>query len=146
MTFEHIWCLHCSVGSCILAQLFEVFDGSSYPRLHFHVHSMGGPWGLISAAGKTFRKWVARYLLPFIRTYGVCTMQRGHVSWLRGLRRRLVPKAALPCELFSPFFRDLGPFKKAASQNVSWPLLGLGRPGAFWMPFFGIYIHTYIHT
>ena len=58
---------------------------------------------LISAAGKTFRKWVARYLLPFIRTYGVCTMQRGHVSWLRGFRRRLVPKAALPCALFSPF-------------------------------------------
>ena len=87
---------------------------------------------LISAAGKTFRKWVARHLLPFVRTYGVCTMQRGHASWFRCLRQVLVPKAALPRALFSPLH-----ISHTAGSEL-WVRTGsdLAR----------IHTHTYSHT
>ena len=82
---------------------FEVFDGGSYPRLHFLVHSS----------------------LPYIRT---------HIS--------PIPFGAL----FSGFgaLQKSG-FPKCELLRYNWPLLGLGRPGAFWMPFFWD-LHTYIHT
>ena len=91
---------------------------------------------LISAAGKTFRKLVARHLLLFVRTYGVCTMQWGHASWFRGLRRRLVPKAARPRALFSPL--HISHTAQWTAGSELW--VGTGSDLA------RIHTHTYSHT